>query len=444
MNIAWRTAAVLVVVSLVGHAAPAWAQSGAGWLADRSRTEGSGIRVGDFELHPGVGVELGYDSNIFFENSDTLDSLILRVTPHLNISTLGAQRRGEGDRAGSPPMVNFEAGLSGSYYAFFNNQTQNNVSIDGNFKLVINPQGNVSFTLYDQFGRTIRPFTERAGEPINFARIRNEVGTSFNFSSDGGVFSGSLGYAFAFDVFEGNTFNYGNSFNHRIEAGTSWKFLPNTAVLYDFQLNIGTFINDGAASAVARPDSYRLRSRIGLNGAITRKLSLSVFLGYTAGFFDGTGFAIEEYESVMGQAEVRWKLSERTQLTAGYSGGFFPTFAGVFARRDGLYATFSTTVGGVVLLGVNASGYRVDFGPQLDAAGNPLGAGGEVDRVDGLLQAGIFAEYRLTQWLGLNANVSYMANFTGFEYTRDLGGMVIPDPAEFQKFEAWLGVRAFY
>src|SRR5690242_19842930 len=33
------------------------------WLRDRQYTEGIGIRTGDFELHPGVAGEIGYDSN---------------------------------------------------------------------------------------------------------------------------------------------------------------------------------------------------------------------------------------------------------------------------------------------------------------------------------------------------------------------------------------------
>ena len=33
------------------------------WLKDRRYGEGIGIRAGDFELHPGIGGEFGYDSN---------------------------------------------------------------------------------------------------------------------------------------------------------------------------------------------------------------------------------------------------------------------------------------------------------------------------------------------------------------------------------------------
>ena len=35
------------------------------WLSDRNLSEGRGIRLGNFELHPGIGAEFGYDSNTY-------------------------------------------------------------------------------------------------------------------------------------------------------------------------------------------------------------------------------------------------------------------------------------------------------------------------------------------------------------------------------------------
>src|SRR5690606_33625659 len=75
------------------------------WLSDRRYREGAGWRVGDFELHPGLGVDFGYDSNFLRRHSseDPVQSLRLRVSPHFSVSTLGPQRRGDGP----PPTVEF-------------------------------------------------------------------------------------------------------------------------------------------------------------------------------------------------------------------------------------------------------------------------------------------------------------------------------------------------
>ena len=440
-----HTVSPLVVVLGVLAANSAHAQgAGAPWLADRSRTEGPGFRVGDLELHPGIGIELGYDTNVFYQDQNTQDSLILRVTPHINISTLGAQRRGEGEAAGTPPVVAFQAGLSASYYEFLATDAQRNLSADADVRLTINPQRPFSFTIYDTLGRTIRPFTEPAAGPVNYARIRNELGTKVTLGTDGGIFGVDLGYAFGVDIFEGAAFQYGNRMNHRATLGSRWKFLPNTAFISSFAFNYSTFINTDEVSAVLRPDGYGISSQVGLNGALTNALSFTTTIGYVAGFYDAGAVSLEEYESVVGQAELRWKLAPTAQWGLGYQSDFFNAFAGSYARRDRGYTNFQVLIAGALLLGVEGSVGHLDFGPQLAADGTPLGEGGVVDRTDVLVQASLFGEYRFTDWLALNANVAYTGNFTDFAYLRDVSMAIIPDPAEFQKFEAWLGVRAFY
>src|SRR5262245_32760751 len=55
------------------------------WLKDRRYTEGPGVRVGDFEVHPGIAAEFGYDSNYFRGSDDvaTASALRLRITPSI-------------------------------------------------------------------------------------------------------------------------------------------------------------------------------------------------------------------------------------------------------------------------------------------------------------------------------------------------------------------------
>src|SRR5690349_3139001 len=61
----------LCAVAAVSTALLSWSgtASAQGWLADRRYTEGAGIRTGDVELHPGIGGEVGYDSNWFYRSS---------------------------------------------------------------------------------------------------------------------------------------------------------------------------------------------------------------------------------------------------------------------------------------------------------------------------------------------------------------------------------------
>src|SRR5262249_32061173 len=118
------------------------------WLKDRRYTEGTGIRTGDLELHPGLAGEFGYDSNYFLRSeTDTpkpASSLRLRITPSLSLSTLSQQRR-EGDEGAEPPKVAFRAGVAATYNEFIATDSadkdalskQRNVGGTGSLQLTI-------------------------------------------------------------------------------------------------------------------------------------------------------------------------------------------------------------------------------------------------------------------------------------------------------------------
>ena len=61
------------------------------WITDDRYGQGAGIRTGNFELHPSLAAEFGYDSN-YFQRAETEppieDAFRLRVTPALSLSTL--------------------------------------------------------------------------------------------------------------------------------------------------------------------------------------------------------------------------------------------------------------------------------------------------------------------------------------------------------------------
>ncbi len=68
--------------------------------------------------------------------------------------------------------------------------------------------------------------------------------------------------------------------------------------------------------------------------------------------------------------------------------------------------------------------------------------GNEPERKDIRVLASIFGEYRFKAWLALFAEVSYLADFTDFQY---LGTEPLLNPAAgYQKIQVWLGLRVFY
>ncbi len=435
---------VLLGGALTGVPADAEAQA---WLGDRQRTEGPGFRLGDFELHPGIGAEIGYDSNLYMSADagpqPRVETGVLRVTPHLVFSTIGEERRESGESAdgsgSSAPTVTFRGGLSASYNEFFAAPSRRNVAIDASLRLNVLPERPFSFSLFNNFSRAVRPFTEDGVDST--ARDSNEAGVDFNFQTTGGIFQVGLGYAFGLQFFEGASFQYGNSFTHRIHLTESFSFLPSTAVVQDNQFEYTDYSGATADSPTLLADSARIRTRVGLNGAITEAISLTGMVGYAAGFFYNTSATYaQEYDSLVVTVEGRWQINPDIRLSVGYDRDFYAAFLGNYYSRDRGYLSFQALVAGAFLLGVEGDVGYLDYGVVVSPTGAPVGdrASREDIRVTGRL----FAEYRFTDWLGLNLAANYMGNFTDFQYL-PMGGIPL-DPASYNRFELTGGVRVFY
>ncbi len=417
---------------------------GAGWLQDRARAQGPGFRLGNLELHPGLGVEAGYDTNLFYEDNDgptePVGSAIFRITPHLFISTLTQQRQSEGEGQqdeAQARMIQFSAGVSGEVYIFLADEGRNNVALNGDLDLNINPKGRFGFRLFDNLSRTVRPFTGRpnADALINNGLVNNTAGVQLFGRSRGGALQSSLGYAFRLQYFEAPELRYANQFGHQISADTHFRFLPSTSLFWDGNLELTDYYNNPTGEAVSLANNWRLRTRVGINGAVTPKLSLTLAVGYGATFVQDAAFS--DFESVIAHASMKYRFTPTTSLGLGFERENVGSIVGLSRVQNRGFLTFQWLLARSFLFGINASVAYVDFGQVLDGMGVSLG-----ERTDVMVSASLFGEYRFTDYLALNLSLSYLGDYTDFEYPA--AGSPAPDPAGFNKFEAWLGLRVFY
>ncbi len=436
-----RFAAVLVLTACaLGTTSPAEAQV---WLQDRQYREGPGIRVGNLELHPGLGVEAGYDTNVFLEQDDPRGSFVLRTSAHFDVSTVGPQRSEgeEQDEAGQGTgrKVDFRAGVGASLYWFAESRARTDVGLNGDVSLTILPGRPFNVTLFDTYRRQVRPFTDQSAGN-NFARSTNDAGILFKLATRGDVLSGRLGYTFQLNFWESDTFDYLNNFNHRVDLGLAYRFLPSTALFWESTMDYGQFRE--TPSVLRLSDNTRLRSRIGINGAVSRKVSVLLAAGYAAVFLkDDT---LDELDTAIAQAELRLQLASNVKLSFGYERDIFSSPLGNYRTRDRGYATLQLVLGRSFLLGFNTWVGFLKFGNIVNGGGGAITTDGSIDRSDVFVSATLFGEYRFTDWLALNATVSYTGDFTDFEYQRMLPAGLTPEPAGFSKFQAWLGLRVFY
>lgn len=430
------------------------------WLPDRVYTEGPGFRVGDLEIHPGVAARAGYDSNNFrSEKGREVDGATLAVTPHINISTLSRQRLTQGEDASgaravpiSRPLA-FKLGFSTTFFRMFVPNAPTNVEFDTDAALSLRPDGPVGFDIGGAYQRTIRPFSEFTGRAANNEYARNRIApiARLRTQSRSGVLRADIAYAPEVIRYESATFNYLNSYSHGIRTSTAWRFLPYTALVGDANLAFTDFWDPFKQNAeVLLSPSKRFQARLGLNGNITRSVSLRVIAGYAFENFDNAEF--DDYEDVIGEAVLGFGWGPH-KVELGYHRMVIPASLGGWMRSDRglikasflLAHSFALTIEG----GAGTAHYGRIIGPPASpGAPAPIlgvnrNTGEPIERREDIrIDGAVHGEYRVTNWLALMADFAAFASLTDFEY---VGGVnARPDPAQFVAYQIFGGVRLHY
>jgi Putative beta-barrel porin 2 len=413
------------------------------WLSDRKRAEGVGLRVGDLELHPGIGAEFGYLSNVYNDEENELASPILRVAPHLYLSTLSGERSGT-DEGQTPGMIAFKGGVSANLEHYFAEGSPDTIfGADLNLELKVAPERPVSFTLTEVFNRTSTPFSDPATDPselgspgIDYARYTEVAAANLDFQTRGGLLKAGLGYRFGYNWYGADIFDDNDNLTHTIDLKAAWEFLPKTALFYDAAFVHQDYTaNDEPPSLPGQSplfDNNRISSRIGVNGAITSRISATLAVGYTVGLFEDDN----DFEGVLLNAEGRWIPSPVSEWSVGFERTFSSAYQGNFVERNQAYTRLRFFFGGAMVV---ASKLAIEF---LDFGVDPI----QGPRSDTRYSADVSGEYRFVDWCAVTAQLGLLIDDTDFVSRIELpdNAGVVLDPAEFTAFEGWLGVRAFY
>lgn len=424
------------------------------WLADRRYTEGMGYRVGDYELHPGVALEFGYDSNFLLRASDgdppgpPIGSFRLRVTPSFSFSTLSQQRLNTTPNQ-SPPSVEFSGGVSATYNEFIplhggkddgdldSFSLQRNVGGVLDLRLGILPRRPWSGVLFANVGRYLQPSQEQiAGQ--GFRRTSPNAGAELIWNPNSGLLDWRLGYTFNGTIFEESQFTGLTNITHTIQTRGRWRFLPRSALLFDARFGFVQYLSNAS-----KTDSHPLRVQLGYNGLITPNFGAMVMAGWGASFYTPTGQ--EDFDSVIGQAELRYFFtpnpsaaapeatsSSVNAFAAGFQRDFYDAYLGTYFERDRGYLKLSYLFGGkfVVIVDVGAGAL---VNPAITTAAITTTPWTDI-RID----ASGFAEYRFKDSFGINSTIRYGTRIS--DKALSIPG-IGDDRLQWQQFEAYLGAR---
>jgi hypothetical protein len=475
--------AIFVLSATVFWSTHAVAQSQP-WLGDRRFGGGIGVRAGNFELHPGIAGEVGYDSNFYqaagtvtpfgqmvqvpvefqptapgggtlggggFFNEPSISVFRFRVTPSLTLKTLGPQRT-EGDGAGAtPPKVSFGAEISATYNELLAADSDYSDEVQDDRFLTAEISANAQFLPQRPWGATVTGAFSRQVQPVNdpaapprFGRDTFRAGAALNWRPGGGMLEWSLGYDMAYVMFESGDFSNFSSVSHSAVLKGRWLFLPRTALLYSGDYGVLVYPDGGSV----KPQGSPLSSRLGINGLITNHFAALAVVGWKSLFFDRN----DSFDSVVGNAELTWYPLPRPDLapdaatvglsavTVGYRRDAGASYLGNYVQTDGVYAKSSYFFAGMFLVSVEAGLDHLQRPPSYFS--NDIRQSGPFS--ENRVNVTGFAEYRTSDTFGINSTLRYSGNMTD---------QIIPitdDPANdgyddlsFDRIEAWLGVRWF-
>jgi hypothetical protein len=366
-----------------------------------SNESNPGVKISDEAiLHVGVNTSVGYDSNVFYNDSKKVESPILEVTPTFNLSN--------GDRGGGrAPEIHYELGGSLQYREYLTDdkaaKAQRAFNPSAGATLETAQDTTVGFALTDTFIRQQEPPFLPAD--TNITRDSNLATARLRLSPGGGRLAMSLQYSNSLQLFENEELKYGNVMGHEGVLDVTWKWLPKTAVFIQIAQGAINYLNTDLAAKNNRHKSYPFKGILGLRGLISRKVAMNAGVGYAAGNYqDVTGPS--GLSNLAGAIDLTYSATATTALGLGYKHEFQNSpIIGNYYDSDATYVQLRQSIASRVIFGASVRyenrRYRgfVDPGTKMDA-----------DRKDNMFSAGAVVDWFIQKWLYAGASYSLSLN----------------------------------
>jgi hypothetical protein len=370
----------------------------------------TGIQIADgVLLHAGIGVEAGYDTNVFYASTNAIGSSIFRFMPYAEITN--ATRTGPVTQ-----QLTFDARAGLQYRHYGNSQVSNAGYADAwnpNAGLSLNMGGaQFGFGLADVFARIEdTPYAGAAGgtpttnAPIQ--RTNNQASIEGRWAPGGGRLNSVLRFTNMVNIYgtnpNGIDYSYANAMTNTLMLDVAWKWLPKTAIFINLQLGFVDYLDQTAANNFHLYNSYPLYATTGLRGLLTEKTSAVLTLGYVNGFYSQgastTGFLGSTYLDLAFTA----RLTQLSRAVLGFRHDFVNTVITNFAYQDTVYASYIQQIVSRFALDLSGRWARYSYQGQ---SGDMMQEG----RVDNMFQIGASLDYFLRNWAYLGVGYSLIDN----------------------------------
>jgi opacity protein-like surface antigen len=251
--------------------------------------QGNGVKVGESTtLYPTLGLETGYVSNVFYDDSNPISAGLVRVLAEAGVGSLATSRlNAEVPEPGASTEVQGDFRGRADAYAAWDQyiSTNDNVTeqsgLSGGLILraLANGDHTISVSFLDQYQRVIRPTNFESSHDTN--RDINTLHIRLNVQPKGRTLGGYLYYTHVLDLFEQDSQQFADRFDNRFGGHITWQWLPLTRVYVD----VSEGVYGGIGSSSTKVSSYPLAALAGIMTNLSVNATLHVRAGYTQGFY---------------------------------------------------------------------------------------------------------------------------------------------------------------
>ena len=413
----------------ISETAPGITPEGA--LAPISIVEGPGVKVGEGTvLHPIVGLETGYVSNVFYEDQSPRGAAIMRFLAQVGTGSLSPQRLAmasdEATTPENPGSFVYRADLRLTYDLHLSGNDavteQNGLGVGALLRGQIYPKQTWSFLFLENFQRIIRATNFESSDQTN--RDINRVQLGLQFAPVGRSMQGLLHYENIIDVFEDESQRFANRIQHLIGLTYSWRWRPYTVLFADYTQGI----YGGLGGESVKNDALPMTFTAGIQTLLSVKTSVVARAGYTNGFYS----AGPSYSAFVGGLEFGWRYAPTGRVTALYEYGHHDSINANFYRDHAFRMLLEQQVVPLVFYLQPELRLRRYEGIMQVLPTAP-------DTRDDLIVAlSAGARYNLRDWFATVAEYKLTAIDTDYRY---MSGTVTDDPS-YVRHEFMIGVRA--
>ena len=392
-----------------------------------------GVRYKGMVFIPYLGIEGGYNSNLFRLASEDKEGIVgagvLGVTPGLELSNE------------TPNVVKLKWEAWGTVYKYFSDseeaKNQGLFAASSCLRAEFLPKSVIGFFVDDRFSRQVVPPNYPGVNSYDRNVNRAEIGVQIRPGGGALVFAPS--YAFNFALYDSQTEI--DVWSHEARVLTTWDVLPKTMVFLDIDWHAKDWRKN---IANIREDLKPLNIMVGMKGFVTRKMAVTAAGGFAKTFFKRG----PEYTGFIADLAVGLKPTGYFFLDAGYKRTVEEGVWGNYVATD--WASFRTglqILRRVNLLASFEYGYQ-RYGSvqasELTSEPDVTYSANQSDRRDHVLQGSASVSWSIMRHIIVEASYSFSGRMTDFYLERTFKSETIRDYARFKQHIVFAGVKAIY